>query len=95
METLSMEPQVHVDYDPKADVLYLNWGVSQFDFGEDAHRGVLLRFAEEDESPTGVTVVGFVRNRWNVAMDELAQLMSAHLKTDPQTIFQAISGVMR
>lgn len=75
-------PPLTVDYDPHADVLYVALGYPAADEGEDRPRGVVLRYSVKDNVPTGATIIGFVRNRWDRHIDELSEIVGVHLGVD-------------
>jgi hypothetical protein len=54
-----------VDFDHASDVVYVSLGEPVPDEGEDRPGGIILRYALRDNSPSGVTIVGFARNGWN------------------------------
>lgn len=82
-----------VDYDRAADVLYVSLGKPVPDEGEDRPRGVVLRFAVKGDHPTGVTIVGFLRNGWSTDLQSLARLISRHLTIDPNGVLEVLEGV--
>lgn len=82
-----------VDYDRASDVLYVSLGRPVPDEGEDRPRGIVLRFAVEDDRPTGVTVIGFHRNGWSDELHSLSKLISRHLTIDPNGVFEVLEGV--
>ena len=51
-------------YDRHADVLYIALGRPRPDYGEEGDEGIIWRFAEADDAPCGVTVLGF-RDVWS------------------------------
>jgi hypothetical protein len=79
-----------VDYDPHVDVLRVVTGsfAQTETLGKD--RGVELDFDAASDTPSGATVVGYRRNRWHADLEELATIVAAHVKRDPQTVASAI-----
>jgi hypothetical protein len=78
------------DYDRTADVLYLTLQPALPDEGEDAPRGVVLRFSMDNNKPTGVTVVGLVHNHWDIQIDCLSKIIADHLMTPQNYVKDAI-----
>jgi hypothetical protein len=74
--------RVTADYDRDADVMYVALGSPVPSEGEDHPRGVVLRFAQSDNSPSGVTIIGFSRHRWDEDLRSLSELIGRHLKVD-------------
>lgn len=71
-----------VDYDRMADVLYVTLGRPVPDEGEDRPRGIVLRFAIKDDFPSGATVIGFRRNKWDKELLTLSEIIGSHLMVD-------------
>jgi hypothetical protein len=82
--------RVTADYDRAADVLYVTLATPVPDEGEDAPRGVILRYSMKDNSPTGATVVGLANNNWLTEVDNLSTILSKHMKTNSNEIKEAI-----
>ncbi len=74
-------PALKADYDRIADVLYVALGPSVPDEGEDAPRGIILRYAlHADRRPTGAAVVGVApHDQWDRDLDQLARVVVEHL----------------
>jgi hypothetical protein len=79
-----------VDYDRMADVLYVSLGKPVPDEGEDRPQGIVLRFAIKDNIPTGVTVIGFRRNKWDRNLLGLSEIIGTHLMIDPVGVQYAL-----
>jgi hypothetical protein len=77
-------------YDRAGDVLYVALGEPRPAEGEDRPNGIVLRYAMEDESPCGVTVIGYKRNGWQKKIARLSEIISAHLSIEPKEIASAI-----
>lgn len=84
-----------VDYDCASDVLYVSLGNPIPDEGEDRPRGIVLRFSIKDNSPSGVTVIGFRRNKWDKNILDLSELIGRHLTIDKTEVFAAIEHGIR
>lgn len=79
-----------VDYDHRADVLYVSLGKPVADEGEDQPKGIVLRYSANNNSPTGVTVLGFMYNHWDKHLLGLSKLVAEHLSVDPVEVQMAI-----
>jgi hypothetical protein len=79
--------RVTADCDRDADVMYVALGIRE---GEDHPRGVVLRFAQSDNSPSGVTIIGFSRHRWDGNLRSLSELIGRHLKVDAANVRLAL-----
>jgi hypothetical protein len=88
-------PRLMADYDRHADVLYLTLGQPVSDEGEDRPRGIVLRFAVKNDTPSGVTVIGFSRNNWPSHVLELSSIVSQHLRIDPLEVDRAINRILK
>jgi hypothetical protein len=78
--------KVSVDYDRDVDVLYVAIGKPRPAEGEDRPRGVVYRYAMDDDAPCGVTIVGFRRNGWHEKLGELARFVAAQLGAEPEQV---------
>jgi hypothetical protein len=81
---------LRVDFDPASDVVYVSLGEPVPDEGEDRSGGVVLRYALRDDSPSGVTIVGFARNGWDQNLPKLSEIIGQHLNVDPGAVSTAI-----
>jgi hypothetical protein len=70
------------DYDSNEDVLYVVVGEPRPAEGEDLSGGLVLRYALADNSPCGVTVIGYRRNHWPDKVRQLADIVAGHLQVD-------------
>ena len=75
-------PRLTVDYDRREDVLYVLHGKPRPAEGEDLRGGIVRRYALDDNSPCGVTVIGYRRNQWPKKVRELAEVITEHFGTD-------------
>ena len=82
-ERVASTRRIVADYDSAMDVLYVSLDPPLQGEGEDAADGVVLRYATTDDSPCGVTVVGYRANKWPKAVPRLAGIIGAHLTVDP------------
>jgi hypothetical protein len=81
---------LRVDFDPASDVVYVSLGEPVPDEGEDRSGGVILRYASHENSPSGVTIVGFARNGWEQNLTRLCGIIGRHLNADPGAVLAAI-----
>jgi hypothetical protein len=86
-------PRLTVDYDRRNDVLYVVDGRPRPGEGEDISGGIVLRYAVDDNSPCGVTVIGYRRNRWPKKPRELAEVIADHLGEDVDQVEQSLVAV--
>lgn len=75
-------PQLTVDYDRRDDVLYVLNGKPRPAEGEDLPGGIVRRYALDDNSPCGVTIIGYRRNQWPQRPREIAEVIADHLGAD-------------
>jgi hypothetical protein len=66
---------VQVDFDDASDVVYVSLGDPVPDEGEDRPNDVVLRYSLRHNVPSGVTVVGFVRNSRNGHLAKLSEII--------------------
>jgi hypothetical protein len=83
-------PAIEVDYDRHSDVLYLSLGSPRPDEGEDKAHGVVLRYSIEDGTPSGATVIGYRRYRWNEAVQDLSASIANHLAVSSKDVMATI-----
>jgi hypothetical protein len=69
---------VESDYDAEADVLYLSKGKPQAAFTEPSTEGLLFRYAIQDSTPCGITVLSYKAD-WQDHHDLLAQQITQFL----------------
>jgi hypothetical protein len=81
---------IEADYDRHADVLYISLGKPRPDEGEDKPHGVVFRFSIEDGAPSGATVVGYRRNEWDKAVQNLSATIANHLSVSSEDLMTAI-----
>ena len=77
-------------YDRHADVLYIALGRPRPDYGEE---GIIWRFAEVDDAPCGVTVLG-LREIWTGREGRLAGKIGAFLRADAAQVAQAVEAAV-
>lgn len=66
---LNPRPRVSADYDSTADVLYVALEPLRPAEGEDGSMGIVYRYAIDNDAPTGVTVIGYRANHWDVGIN--------------------------
>jgi hypothetical protein len=81
---------VSADYDRRADVLYVVLGDDRACEGEGLSNGVELNYDIANGKPSGATVIGFHRNKWDVRIAELATVISRHLVVADMIVSTAI-----
>jgi hypothetical protein len=86
-------PQLTADYDTNADVLYVSDGRPRPAEGEDLLGGIVRRYALDDNSPCGVTIIGYRRNQWPKKVRELAETIADHLGADVDQVEQSLDAV--
>ena len=82
-----------VKYDARADVLYVALGApvpAETDIDE---AGLLVRYAESDGHPCGVTIMGFRSARWAHDVARLSALVAGHLSVPTKTVSRALGAV--
>jgi hypothetical protein len=78
--------QMSADYDQDADVLYVLVGEPRPAEGEDLPGGIVRRYALDDASPCGITIIGYHRNRWHQKPRRLAKIVAEHLGADVERV---------
>jgi hypothetical protein len=81
---------VRVDFDHASDVVYVSLGEPVPDEGEGRPNGVVARYSLRDNSPSGVTIVGFVHNGWDQHLAKLSEIIGQFLNVDPSAVSTAI-----
>jgi hypothetical protein len=81
-----------VDYDREDDVLYVAKGKPRPGEGEDFPGGIIRRYALDNNSPCGVTVIGYRRNQWPAKARELAEIVADHLGADVDQVERQLLG---
>jgi hypothetical protein len=84
---------LNVDFDAEEDVLYVCVGQPVSSHADEAPHGVLLRWSNVDNSPSGVTVVDFLK-KWRDRRSEFYFLVAKHLPVPVQTIKRDIERVI-
>lgn len=79
-------PHLTIDYDRMDDVLYVLNGKPRPAEGEDLPGGIVRRYALDDNSPCGVTIIGYRLNRWPTRPRELAEIIADHLGEEIEQI---------
>ena len=64
--------RIVVDYDAESDVLRVITMQTEFSEGMGTEDGIELDFDAASDAPSGVTVVGFHRNRWDSNLNRLS-----------------------
>jgi|HubBroStandDraft_6_1064221.scaffolds.fasta_scaffold1126672_1 hypothetical protein len=82
--------KIEADYDRQSDVLYISLGSPRPDEGEDRSRGVVLRYSMEGGTPSGATVIGYRRYRWNEAVQDISASIANHLSVSSKDVMAAI-----
>lgn len=85
--------RIDLSYDENADVLYVVLGMPVPAQTDEDDSGLLLRFAQSDGHPCGVTVLDFRRSHWNDRVGELSEAVASHLHVPPVEIRRALSAV--
>ena len=85
-------PQLTVDYDRRDDVLYVLNGKPRPAEGEDLPGGIVRRYAIDDNSPCGVTIIGYRRNQWPQKPREIAEVIADHLGVDVERVERLLQG---
>ena len=91
-KSLTKAPRLTVDYDRREDVLYVVDGRPRPAEGEDLPGGIVRRYALDDNSPCGVTVIGYRRNQWSKKPREIAKVIADHLCTDVDQLERLLRG---
>jgi hypothetical protein len=81
---------IEADYDRHSDVLYISLGNPRPDEGEGKPHGVVLRYSIKKGTPSGATVVGYRRNKWNEAVQNLSTIIANHLSVSSEDVMTAI-----
>ena len=92
-KSLAKAPRLTVDYDRRNDVLYVLDGKPRPAEGEDLPGGIVRRYALDDNSPCGVTIIGYRHNHWPKKVRELAEIIADHLPPDVDQVEQFLDAV--
>jgi hypothetical protein len=85
-------PRLRVDYDCRDDVMYVLNGKPRPAEGEDLPGGIVRRYALEDNSPCGVTIIGYRLNQWPKKPREIAEIIAVHLGEDVDQVERLLHG---
>jgi hypothetical protein len=88
----SKAPQLTADYDHNVDILYVVNGEPRPAEGEDLPNGIVYRYALDDNSPCGVTIIGYRANRWHEKPRDLAEIIADHLCADVDQVELLVLG---
>ena len=91
--TGKLAASVQVDFDDASDVVYVSSGDPVPDEGEDRPNGVVLHYSLRDNAPSGVTVIGLVRNGWGRHLAKLSEIIGQHLNVYPAAVSDAIEKI--
>ena len=83
--------EVHLDRDE--DVLYISLGSPVASHVDEKPGGILLRWADADNQPTGVTALHFL-GHWRDRLPEFSSLVADHLNVSDKLIEAAVRRVM-
>lgn len=90
MATLIRHGSYTVDYDRKGDVLYISHGDPRPSESESKDRGILVRYAFGEDSPSAITVIGFRKNHWDRNVKNLGGIVVSYIGGD---IIEAVDAV--
>ena len=93
-KSLAKAPRLTVDYDRREDVLYVVDGTPRPAEGEDFPGGIVRRYALDDNSLCGVTVIGYCRNQWPKKPREIAKVIADHLGADVDQVERLLRDVV-
>lgn len=79
-----------MDYDRRADVLYVGRGKRVPAEGEGLPGGIELDYALADGTPCGATVIGYRRNGWPERLEQLTRVVAEHLSVATKRVADAI-----
>ena len=74
-----------IDFDAEEDVLYISLGNPVASHTDEGADGVLLRWANSDNRPSGVTALDF-RSNWRDRRQRFCSLVADHLKVPVQLV---------
>lgn len=83
--------RIVVDYDAESDVLRVITMQTEFSEGMGTEDGIELDFDAASDAPSGVTVVGFHRNRWDSNLNRLSQIVERRTSIRADTLADAIA----
>ena len=90
---MSTSSELDVKYDARADVLYVAIGAPVPAETDIDDAGLLVRYAESDGHPCGVTVMGFRSGRWNHDVAKLTALVAGHLSVPTTAVSRALVSI--
>jgi hypothetical protein len=91
LSTYNPQPMaLRVSYDQTVDVLHVASGAPSEVEGDGLPNGIELDYRTDDGKPSGVTIIGYLRNGWANNLKELASIISNHLGSDPNEVVEKI-----
>jgi hypothetical protein len=90
--TSTSAPHLNVDFDREEGVLYVSLGSPQPSYIEEVDDGVLLRRANTDNHPSGVTAIDFQAN-WRGRRRNFYSLVAQHLDIAPSIVEREIERI--
>lgn len=66
---MAIQGQMHLNYDSKYDILYVDIGEPCVAYGEKLDDGIYLRINPKDEKPVGVTIMAYKRRKIDQLME--------------------------
>jgi hypothetical protein len=85
--------QLSVDFDGEGDVLYIHLGPPVASHVDEGPRGLLFRWANADDRPSGITVLDF-RANWPDQLGGLYSVVARHLQLPVQLVEREISRAL-
>jgi hypothetical protein len=85
--------RLDVDFDDEEDVLYVSLGVPTPSHAEELPKGVLLRWADADDRPNGVTAIDF-RSNWTEDRRSFDSLVAKHLGVPVAAVERAVESAV-
>ncbi|HZU87999.1 MAG TPA: hypothetical protein VE993_01960 [Stellaceae bacterium] len=85
--------RLDVDFDDEEDVLYVSLGAPTPSHAEELPKGILLRWADADGRPSGVTAIDF-RSNWAEDRRSFYSLVAKHLSVPVAAVEQAVESAV-
>jgi hypothetical protein len=85
--------ELKIDFDIEEDVLYISFGKPVASHIDEAPRGLLLRWADADNHPSGVTALDF-RSNWDDQIGVFCSAVAEHLGVPVQLVEREIKKAL-
>ena len=82
------------DFDGEEDVLYVSLGAPVPSYADEGESGLVFRWSNVDDRPSGVTAIDFRRN-WLYDRPRFCEVVASHLAVPVADVAHAVERGMR